>query len=368
MGPRIRACCGFVSDIFPAFTALGDRTHDAAASCLPGDGWVMPKGDMRRPVFQGFFVLWLCVAAGCDRTVPRLQARPARPHAKVSLTAEPWSRASSSAPGIPVTVRCALLATILTAPTSTLAGRSLMELSGGGADDRLVAAATLTNPRGVEGAFFESSDACGQNLLLLSPGMVTAPGNGPIVRVSIRNERDDDVSFRATIEPPSGRPDQAPTAVAGRVTRDRRGEWRVVSPPSVPLQPRALDKSPVTRELPASVPPGVAEAGFEIDTGGDTMGAKTKESGLAVVVRFGTREQRQVIASCSEATRGNALGPTGNVVLDIGACGGLYRLLRKPGRLVVERQAIDGTTKVMASLVLPTNTREIRRIDRRKEP
>jgi hypothetical protein len=79
-----------------------------------------------------------------------------------------------------------------------------------------------------------------------------------------------------------------------------------------------------------------------------------------LVVRSGRVERRQIIASCDEASRGNALASTGGAVIDVAACDGLFRLLHRPSKLVVERESADGLVAEAVSIALPPGVREVR--------
>lgn len=129
---------------------------------------------------------------------------------------------------------------------------------------------------------------------------------------------------------------------------------------TVTAKPRPLDKAPVVRVLSSAVAPGQAEARFEIDTGGDIMGAAAREAGLAVVFRYDRRELRQVIASCPEAVRGNALGDVVAPVLDYAGCDGFFRLVRRGGEVVVELEGDEGgPAAVVTSIPIPSGIGEV---------
>ena len=71
---------------------------------------------------------------------------------------------------------------------------------------------------------------------------------------------------------------------------------------------RPLDDKAVRVPLKTPVAPGRAKAFFKLDTGGDQMTLRPKETGLVVVVRIGGDEYRQTIASCKDPGIGSALG------------------------------------------------------------
>jgi hypothetical protein len=90
------------------------------------------------------------------------------------------------------------------------------------------------------------------------------------------------------------------------------------------------------------------------------MATAARQPGLAVVVRYGRREQRQVIASCDEPAKGNALGDVGGSILDIAACDGLYRLIHRSGYVVVERERGDAGVAAVSTIRLPSEIRIVR--------
>jgi hypothetical protein len=114
--------------------------------------------------------------------------------------------------------------------------------------------------------------------------------------------------------------------------------------------------------------PGQALAWLELDTGADMLSSHSKETGLALVVRLGARELRQVFASCAEGAKGGALGELAPGVLDLAACGDLYRLMRRESalehgrtehRLVIEQQLPDGSWQASLTFALPPDIRTV---------
>ena len=89
------------------------------------------------------------------------------------------------------------------------------------------------------------------------------------------------------------------------------------------------------------------------------MGASPRQAGLAVIVRYGRHEERQTVASCDDPARGSALGDTGRPVLDLAACDGLYRLVRRSRTVVVERESGDAGIEVVSTIRLPDGIRVV---------
>lgn len=109
--------------------------------------------------------------------------------------------------------------------------------------------------------------------------------------------------------------------------------WR-----SLQVQPRALDAIPREYTLPDYLPEGQAQARFDLYTGGDQMGQRPQQTGLVVRWGYENKGYWQVIASCREVGRGNALGDFNERVLDLAVCDGqLLSLLSEGGKIVVKR-------------------------------
>ncbi|MCG5052488.1 MAG: hypothetical protein KA712_05975 [Myxococcales bacterium] len=238
--------------------------------------------------------------------------------------------------------RCAVVATILTAPLwGKEEGSSLdVAIERGGAGVPLVAATQITSLGRSPGPLFPETHACSDRLTVSPQGRSDAA-----FQISLARSADETLTFAV-----SGYGKSA----SGRLAKDPRGEWTIQPPQTEAREPRTLDAAPVESTLSAPVAPGIAEARFEVDTGGDIMGAPARQSGLVFVVRFGTRELRQTIASCDEVTRGSALGDLDNGVLDIADCGGLFRLVSRKGEVVVEQELEPGAPpRGIARLNLP---------------
>jgi hypothetical protein len=117
-------------------------------------------------------------------------------------------------------------------------------------------------------------------------------------------------------------------------------------------QKRALDPQPSPRPLATPLPAGRVEALFVLETGGDQMRRGRVEAGLAFVVRYGSQEFWQTIASCREPARGSVLGGGTERELEIARCGGEYWLLSEPGVVTVRRgDPMEGA--VVTRLILP---------------
>lgn len=117
-------------------------------------------------------------------------------------------------------------------------------------------------------------------------------------------------------------------------------------------QSRALDSAPRRTALTRALPRGIAEASFELDTGGD-QGASPKQAGLAVVVRFSRTELRQRIASCDEPSLGSALGGGADGVLEVALCGAEFWLTTGGGKVIAKRHDEQGHDLEVANIPLP---------------
>ena len=142
--------------------------------------------------------------------------------------------------------------------------------------------------------------------------------------------------------------------VVGMRTRGRFGlalAWMLACSQSDDHTParRQLD----TIRLQQTLPPDRAEAFFALNTGGDQLTTRSKEAGLVVVVRFGDREIRQTIATCSDPALGSALGGGGERELEVAMCNGEYRLISEPGVVQALRVDAQGANEVVASVRLP---------------
>jgi len=122
---------------------------------------------------------------------------------------------------------------------------------------------------------------------------------------------------------------------------------------------RPLDVTPVKTPLQTPVPPGRAEAFFELNTGGDQMVLRPKEAGLMVVVRVGIDEYRQTIASCPDPGLGSALGGGTERELEIAVCDGEYWLISEPGRVSVVRMDRKPGGETITQFDLPDGVRAV---------
>jgi hypothetical protein len=124
---------------------------------------------------------------------------------------------------------------------------------------------------------------------------------------------------------------------------------------------RSLDSTPVRSQLATPLRRGHAEAFFTLNTGADQMGQRPKEAGLVVVVRVGTDEYRQTIASCRDPGLGTALGGGTERELEVAACDGEYHLISEPGTVTVLRVDRQPPGDVVARFDLPNrSTRAVR--------
>ena len=131
------------------------------------------------------------------------------------------------------------------------------------------------------------------------------------------------------------------------------------SPPAAPpgsasrIRTRPLDGTPRRSVLTTELPPGIAEASFQLDTGGD-QGSATRQVGLEVVVRFARVELRQTVASCDEPALGSALGGGSNGLLEVALCGAEFWLTTGDGKVVAKRHAEQGSDSEVANIPLPS--------------
>jgi hypothetical protein len=270
----------------------------------------------------------------------------------------------------PLVDRCALVSTILTEPLDLSDGRarSFLDLapaagamSEGG---RLVVAVELSSGNAPAQAFFRAGEACGSRLALVSVGEVSLPSPATTtVHVRLRAESTAAFTFAGRFEHPSGQPiPDGAAPLRGQLDHSASGEWIFSSKsPRAPLMKRELDATPQTIVLHQPLPPGQVEAMFEVNTGGDIMGAPAREAGLVVVVRHDRIERRQTIASCAQVSRGSALGPVEDDVIDMAACGDLFRLVSTGGHVSAERLHADGSREVVSTIDLPDRHMRARR-------
>jgi len=132
--------------------------------------------------------------------------------------------------------------------------------------------------------------------------------------------------------------------------------------------PRPLDAEPVRTLLKTPLPPGRAEAFFAMNTGGDQMTLRPKEAGLMVVVRVGTDEYRQTIASCPDFGLGSALGGGTERELEVAMCDGEFWLMSEPGSVSVVRMNEKLNGETIARFNLPDGVRAIASPQSRYEP
>jgi hypothetical protein len=238
---------------------------------------------------------------------------------------------------IPLGERCALVGTIITGAEARIF------------DGAIAVRASLASRNGAARPFFGAQERCSDRMIVGQPRAVS-PDGGLVVSIDLSEAAPEGYAFEAT----------GAVTLAGRIAKDPDGTWRIAAA-STRRKPRPLDKAPVARELSSAMSAGHAEARFEIDTGGgDIMGAPAREAGLAVVFCHDRRELRQVIASCPEAVRGNVLGDAVAPVLDIAGCNGFFRLVRRVGEVVVEREGDEGGSPVVVtSIPIPPGIGEV---------
>ena len=115
---------------------------------------------------------------------------------------------------------------------------------------------------------------------------------------------------------------------------------------------RPLDGTPRRSILNTGLPPGIAEASFQLDTGSD-QGSAPKQAGLEVVVRFARVELRQTVASCDEPALGSALGGGSAGLLAVALCGAEFWLTTGAGQVIAKRHTGQGSDLEVANIPLP---------------
>jgi hypothetical protein len=278
----------------------------------------------------------------------------ATPHATLPDAGVPTAKASESADP------CTLVATLLAEPRPEFGGLSAIERPEAARaqqpDGKWLVALSDPAPPGAE-----SPVDCGERLALTRWAAPPPAGVEPFA-LELSPEGSNAYHFTLII----GQRGPTPTSSEGRLERDEANEWRIAGTSG--RTPRPLDAAPVERALDRPLPKGHAQAWLEFDTGKDTLSTSSLEAGLALTVRWGTRELRQVFASCADGAKGNALGELETGVLDLAGCGELYRL-RQPDadsaegragqRLVVEKQLSEGRWQPVISLPLPPEVQKI---------
>jgi hypothetical protein len=251
---------------------------------------------------------------------------------------------------LPLKQRCDLLASVLTAPhahgalsiVDSANTQHIAQHSG-----KLAVAATLKE-RSTDRSLFAPDEHCGDALSLVAAG----PGS---IKLTLSAAGEQRYAFQVSAN--GAQPETFPQ-VAGTVEANG-GAWDVTFAGAVAKQykPRPLDAAPVQLSLSQPLAAGQARAGFWIDTGRDRHDGAAMESGLVVIVRYGDREYRQTIASCTEAARGSALSAVTARVLDTAVCGAVYRVLVEDAAISVERETADGTRSIVTRIAVPNGSR-----------
>lgn len=113
---------------------------------------------------------------------------------------------------------------------------------------------------------------------------------------------------------------------------------------------RQLDRAPVESVNPDEVPPGVVQASFELNTGGDQMSSRPVDAGLVLRVAYSRKLFRQQLASCEQAGHGDALAD-GSSAIDWAICDrSSYSLHITDTRIEVR----DDSHNVVATVPLPS--------------
>jgi hypothetical protein len=233
-----------------------------------------------------------------------------------------WLTAEPALSSLGLEQRCKLLATALTFQSSATGTRLPSAFETAETEDlarqshKFWAAATVIadDDARTERSLFASGESCGERLLLFTPRVDAAPADiESYAKLELTGSSAKDFSFRLRFE----RLDDAPSSSAyvplsGRITLGRSGEWDIlVDGAEASRQRRSLDAAPREAALVPPLAAGLVEAGFEIETGRDSMGAPAHEAGLIVVVRYADRELRHatnslammpIVTSCIRCT------------------------------------------------------------------
>jgi hypothetical protein len=78
-----------------------------------------------------------------------------------------------------------------------------------------------------------------------------------------------------------------------------------------------------------------------------------KKQASFLVVRYASRELRQIVASCQEAALGSALGGGTDTILEVAGCDGEVRLISRPGQVSVDRIGDHDIATTLARISLP---------------
>jgi hypothetical protein len=216
------------------------------------------------------------------------------------------------------------------------------------AQEKLAVAALVRRaPAAVALPLFGPGESCGDRLALQSGG----PGGRLEITLVPRGPDGFDWTLAlAGVREPGG---SSMLPLAGIARRHERS-WRLERVEAgVARARRPVEAAPRQSLLAKALPSGRAEAFFELDTGGDIMGAPAKEAGLVLVVRHGAQEWRQTIASCAQPIRGNALGDLAGDHIDQAECDGHFEIVAAPGAVRVERSAGSGAPITVTTVALP---------------
>lgn len=114
-----------------------------------------------------------------------------------------------------------------------------------------------------------------------------------------------------------------------------------------------------TTPLAPALPPGVAHAGFHIDTGGDRDARPSHRYALWVEVRSADTLRRQLLARCRQPSRGSALGGDGVRVLDVADCRHTFQLISEAGEVRVEQIDNPRRPRTVTRFALPAGVRAV---------
>src|SRR5579862_855283 len=112
---------------------------------------------------------------------------------------------------------------------------------------------------------------------------------------------------------------------------------------------RNIDPAPI-ESTTAELAPGIFEAGFALDTGGDQMSSRPVDAGLVVRVAFGSRLFRQEFASCKGGGYGDELSD-GSSAIDWAECDGTTYSLRFADARIEVRD--ESSHRLVTAISLP---------------
>ncbi|OVE76069.1 hypothetical protein BVX98_06605 [bacterium F11] len=117
---------------------------------------------------------------------------------------------------------------------------------------------------------------------------------------------------------------------------------------------RVIDENPIPRKLSHSLDPGLSEAEFDINTGGDQMSLRRVQAGLVFLVRFQDMEYRQTIDSCNGVGQGTALRDNTEREIDYALCDHKeYWLVTEERKVRVYKDDPHNPNSIVSEIDLP---------------